>query len=724
MKRGALPPRELIGIAIEIADALAYAHRHGIVHRDLKPANVFLTRGSGAKLLDFGLAAMHQAAAGDVSQLATEPLHVTTQGSVVGTLHYLAPERLDGREADARSDIYAFGAILYEMLAGARAFEEPTQARLISAILTRDPAPPKVAPGVPSELTAIVMTLLCKDPDDRWQSIQDVAKALRGVAARLGSPQAPAHENASRPHRWPLLTAALAVTALAIALALVWTRQNAPVVQRDIASFLVPPPAGGTLGLTSATVQSAQFAVSPDGKAMVVVAKTLKGSEQLFVRRFDDVELHAIPGTLNASYPFWSPDSRQIGFFADRRLKTVALAGGPPQSICEANNGRGGTWSSRGEIIFSPDNEHPLSRVSVSERKPSPLAELPSGHAGHRWPQFLPGEQRVLFLARSTDAEIAGIYVMSLDNPQHPQRVRGGETNGLYASDHLLYVQDGVLIAERFDPASLRLAGQGMPLGVPVSGSSTFYSAFSVSDTGVLASWTAGDVSSELVWFTRSGLRDGTVGPQARYIDFRLSPDGNRLAVARVDPGASTSDLWLVDLARQQVFSHLTTVRDTDATPVWAQSGKRLIFRSNRRGRVHEIFERPAHAGAEDTLLHATGAGTYPTDWSRDEAVVLYHENHKDTGYDLALLDIATKKARTIPPLEFDQAQGQFGTAQRVAYMATDADEVNVFVRRLDGLGGTTARLVNGGVRSTLARGRSRAVLPGSCRPVDGGAIS
>jgi Tol biopolymer transport system component len=653
----------------------------------LKPANVFLTRG-GAKLLDFGLAAMRQAAAADLSQLATEPVPITAEGSVVGTLHYLAPERLDGRAADERSDIYAFGAILYEMLAGSKAFDEPTQARMISAILTRDPAPLTVASPLPSELGAVVMTLLCKDPDDRWQSAGDVAKMLRGIAARLGTPPPSAPVIGSMAHRWPLLVAALAVAALAVVGTLTWRREALTPTPRVPVSFLVGPPAGGALGLTSATVASAQFAVSPDGTSVVFVAKGQDGHEQLFIRRFDEVELRPLVGTRDATYPFWSPDSRQVGFFADQQLKTIAVAGGPAQSICQVNNGRGGTWSSAGEIIYAAA-DNPLFRVSISERIPSELGPLPAGQTGQRWPQLLPGEKRLLLWARSTDPNVEGIYVMSLDNPSQPQRLRGAVGNGVYASNHLLYVQDGVLVAERFDSDTLRLSGEILPLGLPVSGSSTRYSAVSVSTTGVLATWAAGEASSELVWFSRrTGQPIGKIGSPARYVDFQLSPEGDRLVFARVDPGENTSDLWHFDLVRQ-IPTPLTSNPDTDATPVWAASGKRLIFRSNRNGRVHEIFERPAHAGADDTMLHSTGGGTYPTDWSRDENLVLYHESHRETGYDLSLFDFATRKARNLTPAKYDQAQGHFGTAQRVAYMSTEAGEPNVFVRRLDGEGGS-----------------------------------
>jgi Tol biopolymer transport system component len=688
LRRGVPGLREVLGIAIEIADALAHAHRHGILHRDLKPANVFLTRGSGAKLLDFGIAVMQGAAAGDLSKLATEPVNVTADGVIVGTLHYIAPERLDGQRADERSDIYALGALTYEMLAGRRPFEEPTQARLISAILTREPEPLNAAPGVRAELSAFVTTLLSKDPEDRWQSMRDVAKMLRAIASGLGTASSPLHGAGGLRRHWLLLTAAVGLAAAALGAAVASSARRPPSLPARVVRFLVPPPAGGSLGLTSSTVQSAQLAVAPSGTMLTFVAAGPRGREQLFVRRFDEVEPHALVGTEDATYPFWSPDSRQIGFFAEGRLKIVRVAGGPPQSICPAANARGGTWSTRGEIVFVPDINRPLYRVSVVERTATPLGTLPAGHTGHRWPQFLPGEDRVLLLAQSTDPAAGGIYVMSLADPAHPRRLREALTNGLYSAGHLLYVQEGSLIAERFDLDALRLSGERVPLGLPVTGSSSFYSAFSASDNGVLAAWAEGEAASELVWFNRKGERLGTLAQPARYVDFRLSPDGNRLAVAVVDPRAGTSDLWLVDINRE-TSSRLTFARQTDATPVWAATGDRIVFRSNRGGGRHELFLRPAHAAAQDQLLFSGTAGLYPTDWSADAATIVYHAGHQGTDLDISRLDVAAKKSTNLTPEPFDQAQGQLAVGNRLAYMSTEVGDPSVFVRRLDGSEGS-----------------------------------
>ena len=388
----------MIGLAIEIADALAYAHRQGVAAPGFEAGERFPDPRRRRQAARFRAGQpCAQAAAADASQLATEPVPITAEGSVVGTLHYLAPERLDGRAADERSDIYAFGVILYEMLAGARPFDDPTQARMISAILTRDPAPPTVNPPLPSELGPIVMsTALQGTGRPVAVELGDVAKILRGIAARLGSPPTPAEIRGSIAHRWPLLLALLSVAALAVVIALTWRREAAPAPRLPI-SFLVGPPVGGALGMTSATVASAQLAVSPDGALGGVRGARLQG-----VPNSCSFAGWTTPGCVR----YRAPEMRRIpsghrtaaawdSLPAHQQLKTVAIAGGPPQSICAAQNGRGGAWSTRDEIIFAPDNVHTaVPRVSISVRKPSELAPLPPGHSAHRWPQFLPGEQR------------------------------------------------------------------------------------------------------------------------------------------------------------------------------------------------------------------------------------------------------------------------------------------------------------------------------------------
>ncbi len=674
LPRGRLPIREVIGLAIEIGDALDFAHRHGIVHRDLKPANVFIARSGGAKLLDFGLSAMRSATDATLAGLATEPVRVTAEGSIVGTLHYLAPERLDGCDADARSDIYAFGAILYEMLSGKRAFDEPTQARLVGAILRGEPPPLDPAAGIPPELQAIVRVALARNPDDRWQSIGDVAKMLKAVAARVAAHSA--EPIGRRGPRWPVLIPSLAAGVLAVALAVLMFRPDTP--GGTAISFYVPPPPDGVMGLTDSSVMTAQFAVSPDGRTLVFVGTTDR-KRRIWIRQLDSIDARPMAGTEGASHPFWSPDGKDIGFFADEWLKRMPVAGGPAVALCEAINGRGGAWSGNGEIVFAPNVRTVLHRISDAGGTPQPLGTLPAGHGGHRWPQFLPDARHVLFLVDSNDANVEGIYLTSLDAPGEARKLQAASTNGLYASGYLLYVVDGTLLAKRLDPASGTLSGGDIPLRLPVSVSSTLYSAFSVSEAGVLATWAAGEMS-ELVWFDRGGKRLGTVNVPGHYIDFRLSPDDSRLAFALVDAGVGFSDLWVLDLARDNP-TRLASTPKTDASPIWSPKGDSIVFRSNRRS-VHELFERRSHAGGEEPFLFGSGAGTYPTDWSVDGGTIAYHERHGETKYNISFLDRATKKSKPVISTEFEEAQGQLTDNGRLAYTSDASGDFNIYVTR------------------------------------------
>jgi|RhiMetdeSRZDD1v2_1073273.scaffolds.fasta_scaffold00532_28 eukaryotic-like serine/threonine-protein kinase len=692
LQRGRLTPGELIGLAIEMADALDYAHRHGIVHRDLKPANVFIARPGGAKLLDFGLSAMRGAIDVGLAELATQPMRVTAEGSIIGTLHYLAPERLDGKEADACSDIYAFGVILHEMLSGKRPFDEPTQARLIAAILKGEPSPIDPPPGTPAELRTIVRVALARDPADRWQSVGDVAKMLKAVAARLGtSVTDPPAKKRSTP--WTLV-ASVAALVLGVAVVALVLRDREVAPAQPAVSFQLPPPAGDAFGLTDSSVRTAQFAVSPDGRAIVFVAASANGRRRLWIRSLDDIGARPLDGSDGASYPFWSPDGRDIGFFADDRLKRIPSRGGPAETVCEARNGRGGTWNAHGDIVFVPDSVTPLHRVSADGRvQPSPLLTLAPGQNEHRWPQFLPDGKHLLYLVKSTDSNVEGIYLTSVDAPATARRLRGAQTNGLYASGRLLYVLDGMLLAQPLDAETGVLSGERMALGLPVSVSTTFYSAFSVTEAGVLATWSA-DAVSELVWFDRAGKRLGVVDTPAQYIDFRLSPDETRLAFARVDGGA-TPDLWVMDLARSRP-APLTSSPHTDATPIWSPDGSTIIFRSNRRSR-HELFQRPAHRGGDEPMVYSSGAGSYPSDFTADGQSVVFHERHQDTKNDISLLDLATKKPRPIVDWNSDDTQGQVTANGRLAFTSDASGEHEVYVGRLDGSGGMNPVSPHGG---------------------------
>ncbi|HEY4231579.1 MAG TPA: protein kinase, partial [Thermoanaerobaculia bacterium] len=528
LARGPLPSEQLLRYGIEIADALDKAHRAGIVHRDLKPGNVMLTKG-GVKLLDFGLAKFQSSAAGatnSVSRLATEmqaskPL--TERGTVLGTFQYMSPEQLEGKEADARSDLFAFGAVLYEMATGRKAFTGSSQASLIGAILRDDPpAITEVSPLSPPALNRVVKTCLAKDPEDRFQTAHDVKLQLQWIAEGGSQAGLPAPVLARRKSRERIAWTAAAAALLLAGFAAFGYLRRAPAPAARVRSYLLPPPKAEFSVLDA---DGGSLTLSPDGRfATFAVHEGDKTS--LLLQPLAEAAPRPMAGAENARFPFWSPDSRFLAFFADRKLQKVDVSGGPALTICDAPEGRSGSWNRDGVILFSPDPTNSIFRVPAAGGKPTPATTLAEGETTHRWATFLPDGRHFLYMAAShgagTKSEINAIYETSLDAKEKTEILQT-RSNVVYASGYLLYLREGILVAQRFDPTARKLSGDPTPIAQGVQSDPGFFrGSFAVSDSGLLTYATGvGTPKTQLRFYDLTGKPVGEpIGDPAEYTNL------------------------------------------------------------------------------------------------------------------------------------------------------------------------------------------------------------
>ncbi len=667
--RGPLSVADALRRAREIADALEHAHKHGVVHRDLKPSNILVTK-NGAKVLDFGLAQRRAPFAGRPAGESQPTL--TEEGTILGTPQYMAPEQIDGRKADERTDIFAFGMVLYEMLTGRRAFEAKSAAGVMAAILEKDPPPiSALAPATPPALEQVIATCLAKDPAERWQSVRELKHALAWAARpEPGS-------RAGRPVYW--IAAMGVAAALGLGAGMAIARRSGPSTRPLPVRMQVAMPENASLP------SSASVAVSPDGR-QVVFPMRVEGETSLHVRSLEALDLRRIAGTEGAAMPFWSPDARQIAFASGyQSLKRVDLSGGPSQTICRLPGFlEGASWSLDNVILFSAGGR--LFRVSARGGDPEPVGALATGEIGRLGPVFLPDGRHFLYLSASARLEDRAVYAGALDSDLRKRVVATTVAPAYSRSGHLLFVRGETLMAQAFDDRRLKLRGEPFAVveqvgrvGGPFSGGNAFFSA---SDNGVVA-WRPGPLWAELqlVWFDRSGTRLGTLGEPAAYFRPTLSPDGKSVAVCRSE--GDVRNLWIFDAARGS-SRRLTFDAADNCGPAWSPDGERLAFFSNRRG-IREVYEKRVDGSGEDELVLASSdVSLHVEDWSHDGKFLVYNSAGPKNPSDLFLLPMSGAMRKPIAFLAGDAVE-QGGTispnGRWIAYSSNETGRIEVYVK-------------------------------------------
>jgi eukaryotic-like serine/threonine-protein kinase len=681
--KGALPLGEVLRIGSAVAEALAFAHQHGIIHRDLKPGNIMLTK-AGAKLMDFGLA--KSVAAGALGSQSNAPLlsavntltnaspmtPLTTVGAVIGTIQYMSPEQIEGKPADARSDLFALGAVLYEMLTGKRPFLGKSQISVASAILEQNPEPlSAVQPLTPASLEYVVNTCLAKNPDDRFQNAHDVALQLRWIAQRASSgisAAQPTGTHAKSRERTAWVVAAF-LALLLVGLAAWWRGSRSP---ETISYFDAP-----------LSFEAQDVAIAPNGHTVVIAGHgESQRSNVLWIYEPGSQEAKTIPATDGANFPFWSPDGRSLGFFADGKLKRLDLAGGPVQALCDAPTGRGGTWNKDGVILFTPSGllGVGLYRIPASGGTPvqisSPDRNLKED--SHRWPFFLPDGIHYLFSAINLSGQkelLHTIYIGSLDSSEKRVIIKA-RGNAAYADPgYLVFYRDQTLFAQRFDVRNFKLAGEPVPLFADIGFAPRISkAAFSASSSGLLVAQRAGESESQLVWYDRKGHEVGVATKPGVYGNIALSRNGRFIASDTTDPGSQNTDIYTFALDTGEA-KRLTFDPAIDSMPVWSPDGKQILFGNNHEPKF-DLYLKNSDGAEEEKLIPQDGADRFPNDWSRDGKYILY-----ERGADLWYASVADLK-----PTQFLKAVSTLKTAlfspdgKWVAYASNESGKWEIYV--------------------------------------------
>jgi Tol biopolymer transport system component len=691
LARGPLPPDQFLKYAVEICEGLERAHKTGVIHRDLKPGNIMLTK-AGAKLMDFGLAkaAASEPPASSLTMTISHPSAgqpLTARGTIVGTFQYMSPEQIEGKEADARSDIFALGAVLYEMATGKRAFNGKTQASIVASILAADPPPiAAVQPMSPPAIDRLVKVCLAKDPDERFQNVHDLKLQLMWIVEGGSQAGVPVPVAARRKNRERVLIGAVALCGLLAAAGIAGTMlysKKAESLRRVVHAQIGAPE---HYALTTVNASN-RVVISPDGGSIAFIAEG-EGKQLLWVRPLHASAAQPLTGTDGASFPFWSADNKFIGFFAGGKMKKVEASGGVVQVLCDAPYGRGGSWNRDGVILFTPGIHDVIYRIPDGGGQPVAVTKVKKAgvYAGGRWPYFLPDGKHFLYVGLEGDDPKAKVYAASLDSPE-PKLILEDNSAADYANGYIFFTKDGNLVAQPFDPDRLTLSGNPIPVAPKVE----YYDFkslgnFSVSQNGVLVYRGAYSSPSRLVWLDRSGKQLGTIGDPGNYGLGRLSPDGRTIVISREDPAEpGKNDLWLLEVQRG-IFSRLTFHPGVGYTAAWSPDGSRLAVVAFGA----QVQTRPANGSATPVSVSSDLAASI-RDWSSDGHTILVQQQNSNTGMDVLALPLTDKPQSFTPVLNsrFDEILPRLSPdGHWMAYISNESGRGEVYVVPFPGPGG------------------------------------